>query len=986
MVPLLKKQCSKDCLKNRIGRSFLFLKKNPQLWGLLLLLAPLLLWGQNSSDNEHFQKAKSFLFTPENDSAVFYFKKAAADFAQQGDWVAYTECYRGMSFFYFQTKSEYEKALACLDSIMPIAKNIQNEADKVDVISSAINFKGNIYQAKGDYTKALAQVQKAIELKKQTTQADSSFLALTYNNLGEIYRTIGDYVLAEEYFQYALQFYDPSKEAWAIANVYNNLALTYQNKEAYEGANAFYLQAISILKNKPEQAETSDFIDYYNNLGMNYLDAAKYDSALLYLHKVMDLHTLSDYDKDVTLHNIGTVYMQQGNLKKAERFMKQALAITLQQKDNTRSGTAIAYLDLGKVAIKQAQTETALQYYQLALQSLQTSFKNENVYQQPSIEDVDNKILMVHILTAKADALFEWKTPVAETTKNLQTALESYQLAAQLIDQIRQTQKAEGSKLALGKKAAYVYEQGMKSALTLYNISEEATFLETAFHFSEKSKAALLFSSIKANEAQLFAHIPDSLKQLEQDLKIDLTFYNKAIFLEKQYGADANTAKIQQWRNRLFDTKRAYEQLKEQLAEAYPQYFALQYDYATATIEDLQTHLADSSLFVEYFTAQDSIYLFAIAPDAVQYHAVCLTPDLQNQIDSLPKMLQQPPVNGQHEAALKNYTFIAHALFKKLLAPVLHASVQHLLLVPDGKLAYLPFETLLTQNADKEANSFRINKMPYLLQSVAIGYAYSATLWVENHTSPPNKPSSSGGLLAFAPVFDTDENSNATARWCNNGSLSPLQFSITEVKGIQKIVGGKAYFQEAATKAIFLKKGPQSSMLHLATHACLEDSDPMHSRIFFAKGDFLSTYDLYNLRLTADLTVLSACNTGSGKWVKGEGMMSLSRGFFYAGCPSVVMSLWSVDDFATSQIMQFFYQHLAQGQNKAVALQQAKLDYLKTADKKASHPFYWAAFVPIGSMKAVDVGGSSFFMWWVWGLGVVLVLGWFFLEIIRQQL
>ena len=141
--------------------------------------------------------------------------------------------------------------------------------------------------------------------------------------------------------------------------------------------------------------------------------------------------------------------------------------------------------------------------------------------------------------------------------------------------------------------------------------------------------------------------------------------------------------------------------------------------------------------------------------------------------------------------------------------------------------------------------------------------------------------------------------------------------------------------------------------MHLATHACINEQDPMLSKIYFS-DDYLTYYDLNNLELNADLAVLSACNTGNGKLEKGEGVMSIAKGFIQAGVPSVVTSLWSVDDCATSDIMIHFYKYLKEGQVKDEALRNAKLEYLQTADKAHAHPFYWGAFVQFGNTNSLD--------------------------------
>ncbi len=215
------------------------------------------------------------------------------------------------------------------------------------------------------------------------------------------------------------------------------------------------------------------------------------------------------------------------------------------------------------------------------------------------------------------------------------------------------------------------------------------------------------------------------------------------------------------------------------------------------------------------------------------------------------------------------------------------------------------------------------------------------------------------------------------------GSLTNLQWAEKEVRGISEIIAGNTYYHEKATEKIFKKKAPKAGIIHLATHAIINDENPMFSKLVLAKDKnsdedgFLNTFELYNMKLTADLVVLSACNTGCGKLIRGEGIMSLARGFMYAGCPSIVMSLWPVDDQSTSLLMKLFYRGLDSGLSKDKALRLAKQEYLKSADAVKSNPFYWAGFVPIGNTKPIHLHHKATpWAWLLLSFGFGLCLTW----------
>ena len=203
-------------------------------------------------------------------------------------------------------------------------------------------------------------------------------------------------------------------------------------------------------------------------------------------------------------------------------------------------------------------------------------------------------------------------------------------------------------------------------------------------------------------------------------------------------------------------------------------------------------------------------------------------------------------------------------------------------------------------------------------------------------------------LNAQLPLFRQNTNTDTNKQHLN------LYWSEQEVKAASKILSGKTFLYQDASETRFKRYAPETAVIHLATHAELNDENPMYSNFIFSKtpgsldDGLLHTYELYNMKLNAELSVLSGCNTGGGKLVRGEGIISLARGFRYAGCPNIVMSLWQIDDKSTSNIMKKFYQYLDAGISKADALHRAKIDFLNNADAVKANPYYWASFIFIG--------------------------------------
>jgi CHAT domain-containing protein len=190
--------------------------------------------------------------------------------------------------------------------------------------------------------------------------------------------------------------------------------------------------------------------------------------------------------------------------------------------------------------------------------------------------------------------------------------------------------------------------------------------------------------------------------------------------------------------------------------------------------------------------------------------------------------------------------------------------------------------------------------------------------------------------------------------------LSPIKGTREEINLISSYFSTRKFFDERATESVFKEKAGDYSLLHLAMHTIIDDQNPLYSKLVFTitpepanEDGFLNTYELFNLEMQGELAVLSACNTGTGKLERGEGIISLARGFFYAGIPSVVMTLWEVEDHSSAELMGLFYKYLQKGLPKDVALQSAKIEYLDKAGKLQSHPYFWAGFVNIGSSSPI---------------------------------
>jgi CHAT domain-containing protein len=411
--------------------------------------------------------------------------------------------------------------------------------------------------------------------------------------------------------------------------------------------------------------------------------------------------------------------------------------------------------------------------------------------------------------------------------------------------------------------------------------------------------------------------------------------------------------------------KDQYTGFLEKLKEGKPGYYALKYQVSSESVQSVSNLLQKDEALLEYFTGDSSLFLFVVRPDTFLVQEVKRDFPLETWIDSLRFGLygyytadKGLRTDSLRLAALNSYIRHAQLLQEKLIAPVAAWLPEKVILVPDGPLGYIPFDALLT-GAPEDPNNFK--SYPYLLQQHQFSYTYSATLLREmrdkKHRRAPEKD-----FAAFAPFYNGDTTLLAGMYAYDDlmrKDLQPLAFSGPEVAAAAKLMKGETIAGSAATEERFTSTAGNYRILHLATHGRADNRVGDYAFLAFTEikdsieNELLYVKDLYNLQLNADLVVLSACETGIGKLQRGEGIISLARAFAYAGAKSIVTSLWSVNDKSTSELMRFFYRELRRGKDKDEALRLARLRLLRESNVRSAHPFFWAAFVPLGDMRGV---------------------------------
>jgi len=513
-------------------------------------------------------------------------------------------------------------------------------------------------------------------------------------------------------------------------------------------------------------------------------------------------------------------------------------------------------------------------------------------------------------------------------------------------------------KVALTKTTLKTNTQIVNICYRLANQTNEDSliFVNKALFFSEKSKSRILLDQIAEKNVIVKLKMPEWIYEAERNYRFTIAKLHMKLNEEVEY-----SKRISIYAD-LFDIYRAHETLIDSIKTNYPKFAELMYDTKIPEVAEVQNTLPAGTSIRSYMLGDDEIYIFDISQNTFRFDTVNFRPDFAQNFADFKALISDAEKQNYKQALLEKSYGLYRQLFPAHIP--LPADTKRLIIIPDDSLALIPFEALLTEQPRPNA---KLKDQELLINKYTISYAPSVSMFYKLITE--KQSSATKDVIAFAPVFDylTDAsklNPDSLILSPNDllyRSLSsnpdynkPLPNTKKEVRNIIRAVGktsSAAYMQTAANES-FVKSDQLADykIIHFATHANTNSENPELSRIELAadtlhgEDGFLHVAEIYGLTWDADLVTLSACETGTGKIISGEGVMGLSRAIFYAGSRNVIATLWQVDDTKSSELMTSFYKYYANGQSFPDALRYAKLDMLRNNE----HPFTWAGYVLVG--------------------------------------
>ena len=866
--------------------------------------------------------------------------------------------------------------------------------DSHPVTAEALGAFGMIYFTRGEYDYAAKLIQESIDVFKKSHQDSTVLLrplvfAQQYFYLGKTYMAKGNYELGLLNIKRGLTIIEgvKGKEHPARAPFLNEIGKIYTLQGDYISARNFYQQALDLVEFH-RGAQHPDISESYNNIAESFRAQGKLDSTLIFFKKSLTLHRsiFGDAHPKVaqSLSDLGVTFFELEKYDKALAYFNNAFTIFKGFPELRHLTIAKVEQRIGAVYLKKGGLETALQHFQNALNAnVIPDFETLDVSKNPSLQSVLDKNIFLSTLALKAQTLTTLFLTKGKRS-NLELSFESFLLCDTLIDEIRQSFIQRSDQLIFNQTASQVYEEAIFTCLILKNKTEEKKYIEQAFYFSEKSKANTLLQSLTNNEALRFADLPDSLENKEIQLKRNVALFQKQLIHALKSKDSLSTITSQQ---QLLEAKAAYNQFVIDLENNFQKYYQLKYDKSAASLQQVQNIMDKTSTLIEFMSGKKRLFIFSISKKEAFLDLIPKPEDYHNLIFDFRKSVTNREYITHPDSTLhawQNYTSNAFRLYEILLKkPLNHfskESFQKIIIVPDGILGYVPFGILLKEKPKSEDINYA--SLDYLLHDYSVSYAFSgSTLLKQQEVDLTTKPLKYGG---FAPSYGSGKLSFASSsdyQYFKKGEYIDLPASRKGVKYIAEMLKGEAFVEEEATESRFRDTSHYFDILHLVMHGIYDDKSPLNSHLVFSQIDestednFLTAAELYNMNIDALLVFLGSCNSGYGKINRGEGIMSVSRAFAYAGCPSIVMSLWNLPDEESANISTHFFQYLKDGDSKDEALQKAKLQYLNDANisPNLQHPFFWAGFVPIGDMTPLYV--SAGISLWVKVLGVAVFLG-----------
>ena len=758
------------------------------------------------------------------------------------------------------------------------------------------------YQQKYSHLqKAISYYEKAWRLFQNNQLQNYDITEYCLKPLGNLYTITGAFTNAEttikQYLFLAEKKNDITQEIAGIVN----LSVVYHNTGNYN-------TAIGILRKglNNKNLTKSQITALENNLVTNYFAAGKLKEAEnLVLQRIKN--GSATYN---TYKNAAQLAIQSKDYASAEKYLQKGEQKMIVQKDLRARDLAKLQTEKADLYLLQNKPNLAEQHYRLALQLLLPSGKSGEIpltidlYAENTFLTIFDGLARLSPTVEKALIYYDLSFFVA---KLLEKRLDSQQ--SKILHQIDNRTRSETC-------IELLYES--------YKVSTDLNILQKAFTYAEKSKASVL-TEAQEKRSLLEKYPKDPLLKKEQMLASSQEGLINDLVRAQLSALDSQ--QINDMTSVLNELHLELNTVRNEISNKYPENIEV-----ILSFEELQTKLQNDKASMQYyFFGKKNVYRFDISSEKVAVVQIELSESFLTTLSAYIAFFENA---SDINSDILNFKETSNLLYTSLGLPS-NFSEKKLVVIPDGLLNFVSFEALITTIND----SSNFNDMPFLIRTQKIGYETTAGFYVRDKTPATITVQNEKSVLGIFPVFD--------------GTSKELRFSVQEANDLDQLMSCELLMNDRATKTAFIEIASNYDFLHLSTHASGGDF-VIPANIEFA-DDIMLLHELYSMQLQSKLVVLSACETGVGKLQRGEGAMSIARGFKFAGAQNLLFSLWKVNDLATSQLMDSFYKYFRKSGSAFEATHASKIEYLDNPDinNAKKSPYYWSSFVYYGTLSEI---------------------------------
>lgn len=776
--------------------------------------------------------------------------------------------------------------------------------------------------------------------------ADLDETVYLFSDYSRAYYQTGDYQKAVAYALEAVRFAENGGEGltpFYYSDALFNLGRSLNSLRELERALSVANKLIEFTLEK--QPSSSFLLGYYNLKAVILNGLERYAEAADEFQRIIE--TMENRNQNTLFYrssvmNLGVCYQLMGNYTRAEYYLFKALKEERKAQQDYSVSMSDRYEYLGQLYKSKGEFDQALLYYDSALRSNVLGYRESNILDYPEEGELNGTYEILNIIKNKQICMNKLYGAIKnDSSELLISSIEYTERTHRYLIKNRSDLEVSKGKLFLSENFKSLYESGIESAYWMYRRNEgESKYFSKAFSFFGFSKSLLFLEQSGELGRALDKRLSKDFRNRYFSLKQEVEQLEEKFNLLIDEVANSDSLRIV---NANLMTKAS--KLKN-LSDSISYVLGDQSQFDLSRDEQfnfLKTYASGDRAILEYFVGEEAIFVFGVFNDKKVFERIDLEEEFRSSFTQLISAISKRPKIRDYHVNFESYKSTAHFLYTLLLEKAMDIfgpDVLRLTIVPDEQLSKLPFEILLV--SDKaQTDSYR--DLDYVIQHLRINYFLSSM----EATGAISEKRAKKSLFGIG----YSESSNLRLR----SSFGALPGTEREIRYLESNISGDYFFGPDGTKETFLSEARNYDVLHLAVHGQSDSTNRyLSSLVFNGENSVLKTNDLYAAGLTARLAVLSACESGVGQINKGEGTFSIARGFALVGVPSIVMSLWKVNDKLASELMVEFHRRLQNGQSVNVALTESKKLFLINSDKYTSHPYYWSAFVSLGKEVVIE--------------------------------